>query len=198
MGILLSNQRILLRPIILKNKPQDMLTASPKGTVPVLILNESQVIDESLDIMIWALTQSDPNNLLRSIQPENLTLMLDFLSNHDQQFTQHLSLYKQAKRYHKASLDSDREQCEVFINTLEQRLNQHSFIMGSHPSIVDYAILPFVRQFSKVERQWFLQAPYPKLQQWLNNHIQSTVFSKSMVKYPLWLETKKDILFPKK
>lgn len=195
MGLLLAKQAVALRPIVLKNKPKEMLAASPKGEVPVLILDQNKVIDESLDIMVWALHQSDPNKLLYPHQPDGFSLMMKFMDEHDKQFTPLLSLYKQAKRYHKTSERTDREECELYIISLEQRLNTHAFIMGNQPSLVDYAILPFIRQFAKVDRKWYLQAPYPKLQQWLNYHLQSRLFSKSMAKHPLWLETNKDMLF---
>jgi len=195
MGLLLAKQPVMLRPITLKNKPKEMLTASPKGTVPVLVLDQNNVIDESLDIMVWALHQSDPNNLLFSHKPETFPTMMKLINEHDNKFTNLLSQYKQAKRYHKASEDGDRQRCESFIISIEQRLSEHQFIMGNQLSLVDYAILPFIRQFAKVDRKWYLQAPYPKLQQWLNNHLQSRLFSKAMVKHPLWLETNKNILF---
>jgi len=195
MGLLLAKQAVMLRPIVLKNKPKDMLMASPKGTVPVLVLDQNNVIDESLDIMLWALHKNDPNNLLYNHKPSFLPIMMKIIDEHDNKFTKLLSQYKQAKRYHKASESDDRLQCEQFIISLEQRLNEHPFIMGIEPSLVDYTVLPFIRQFAKVDRKWYLQAPYPKLQQWLNNHLQSRIFSKAMAKHPLWLETNKDILF---
>jgi len=195
MGLLLAKQTVKLRPIVLKDKPVDMITASPKGTVPVLVLDQNNVIDESLDIMIWALHQSDPNNLLYSHNPDIFPSMMNLINEHDNQFTNLLSQYKQAKRYHKDSESKDRQHCELFIISLEQRLNKHQFIMGDQTSLIDFAILPFIRQFAKVDRKWYLQAPYPKLQQWLNHHLQSRLFSKAMTKHPLWLETNKDILF---
>jgi len=195
MGILLAKQTVMLRPILLNNKPKDMLTVSPKGTVPVLVLSQNNVIDESLDIMIWALRESDPSNLLYSHKPDFFSTMMKFINDNDHEFTHLLSQYKVSKRYHKSSEISDRQQCEYFIIRLEQQLNKHPFIMGDQPCLVDYVILPFIRQFAKVDRKWYLQAPYPKLQQWLNNHLQSRLFSKAMVKHPLWLETHESILF---
>jgi glutathione S-transferase len=195
MGLLLAKQPVMLRPIDLKNKPQDMLIVSPKGTVPVLVLDQDNIIDESLDIMIWALQQSDPQNLLYSHAPDTYKNMMSLIDEHDNQFTHFLSQYKQAKRYHKTSEQVDRERCETFITRIERRLNEHVFIMGDKPSLIDFAILPFIRQIAKVDRRWYRQAPYPKLQQWLNNHLQSRLYAKAMVKHPLWLQTNENILF---
>jgi glutathione S-transferase len=195
MALLLAKQPVMLRPIDLKNKPKDMLTASPKGSVPVLVLDKNNVIDESLDIMIWALQKSDPHNLLLAHDHDMFTDMMSLINEHDNQFTPLLSQYKQAKRYHKASENNDRKLCEKFVSGIEQRLNKHPFILSNQPSLIDYVALPFLRQFAKVDRQWYLKAPYPKLQQWLTHHLQSRLYSKVMVKHPLWLETNEDILF---
>ena len=84
---------------------------------------------------------------------------------------------------------------EKYIKELEQRLNLHQYMMGDELSLVDYAILPFIRQFAKVERQWYLSSPYPKVQHWLKSHLESPLFSKVMRKYPLWLENREVVLF---
>ncbi len=199
MGILLSEQRVRLRPIVLKDKPNQMLKASPKGTVPVLVIESesgtnSIVIDESLDVMLWALKQSDPSNLLYSEQPEMLSKMLDLISIYDVEFKSHLENYKSAKRYHDDNKVEYREICEKYISDLEERLNQHQYLMGESLSLVDFAILPFIRRFAKIERQWYLSSPYPKLQCWLKSHLDSLLFSKVMRKYPLWLESHEEIL----
>jgi len=202
MGILLSEQVVHLRAIVLKDKPAEMLISSPKGTVPVLVIKnetnyESNVIDESLDIMLWALKQSDPSNLFYSHQPEMLDEMLMLISIFDNQFKSNLEKYKSAKRYHDDNKDSCRKECEIYITQLEQRLNQHQYLMGDQLSLVDYAVLPFIRQFAKVERQWYLSSPYPKLQQWLKSHLDSLLFSKVMRKHPLWLKNHEEVMFGK-
>ncbi|MFT6733830.1 MAG: glutathione S-transferase [Polaribacter sp.] len=202
-GILLSNQCVQLKAIVLKEKPDDMLLASPKGTVPVLVLkNEvgthSTIIDESLDIMLWALKKSDPNNLLFSHQPNMLAEMLSLISLFDTEFKSNLNQYKSAKRYHESNKLECRHASEKYINLLEQRLNQNQYLMGDTLSLVDFAILPFIRQFARVERQWYLNSPYPKLQQWLKSHLESSLFSKAMRKYPLWLNNHEVLLFGNK
>jgi len=194
MGIFLAKQPVMLRAIVLKNKPDEMLKLSSKGTVPVLVIDQSTVIDESLDIMLWALAQSDPDNLLHKEKTNALPEMLSLISRFDNEFKECLEKYKCAKRYHETSITDDRKQCEIFILELEQCLTQHKFIMGETLSLVDYAILPFIRQFARVERQWYLQSPYPYLQRWLKAHLQSRIFSKAMTKFPLWLDSRESFL----
>ena len=197
LAILLAQQKVQIRAISLKNKPAEMLAASSKGTVPVLILEvasknnatKQQVIDESLEIMLWALKRNDPEDLLYAQQSDALAEMLNIIEGNDRQFKPNLEKYKRAKRFHHPDEEECRRQCEPFIHQLEQRLARHAFLMVEAPSLLDYALLPFIRQFSKVNRQQYLQGPYKNLQRWLNHHLQSQLFSKAMFKYPLWLDT---------
>jgi len=186
MGLLLAKQSVYLRDIVMNNIPAEMLMASAKGTVPVLVLNDSSVIDESLDIMLWALKRNDPNNLLYHHQPDALENMLALINCNDNEFVEALRKYKAAARYHDNNVDSSRHQCESFISHLEESLKNHNYIMGDSPSLVDYAVLPFIRQFSRVERKWYQQAPYPKLQRWLKKHYQNPIFAKAMTQYVQW------------
>jgi len=196
-----SQRKIILRDIVLSNKPQAMLTASPKGTVPVLVLTpapaltKSSVIEESFEIMMWALTQSDPDNLLYSHDTSALPQMHSLIATFDNQFKNKLEQYKCAKRYKEASLNQCRQACEPYLQDLEQRLSHQPFIIGAKESLADIAILPFIRQFARVERQWYLQAPYPRVRQWLNLYLQSKMFSKVMTKHPLWLDTQDTVYF---
>ncbi|NRA59942.1 MAG: glutathione S-transferase [Psychrobium sp.] len=188
-----SQYKVILRDIVLSNKPKEMLEASPKGTVPVLVLtceakNELTVIDESYDIMLWLLLQSDPNNLLHDHIDNALPEMQRLIAKFDQEFKTKLEQYKCAKRYQEDSLLARREACMPYLADLEQRLSDQDFFISSQESWADIAILPFIRQFARVERQWYLQAPYPKVRQWLNRYLQSKMFSKVMTKHPLWLD----------
>lgn len=194
-GILQAKQPVMLRDIVMKNIPKEMLDASPKGEVPVLVFEDSSVIDESLDIMIWALNQSDPGNLLFNQQPNTYQDMLDLINRNDNEFVDALKKYKAASRYHDSAEINCRQQCEPFISYLEQRLAKHDYIFGDSASLADYAILPFIRQFSRVDRKWYLQDPYPNLQHWLERHYQNPIFSKAMTKYPQWLDKEESILF---
>jgi len=197
-AILLAQQSVSLRAIVMQNKPPEMLRLSPKGTVPVLVLeimNKTTVIDESLDIMLWALNLSDPDNLLYSQDADALVEMLQIINDSDKDFKPKLEQYKRAKRFHGNDEEQCRLLCEPFIQVLEYRLTQHEFFMGSTLSLLDYALLPFIRQFSRVNRQLFLHGPYTHLQSWLNYHLQSRLFSKAMFKYPLWLDHHEECIF---
>jgi glutathione S-transferase len=196
-----ANQSVLLRDVVLSNKPPEMMASSPKGTVPILVLCQDKVpapqsvIDESLDIMLWALSKNDPGDLLCADAPGALSDMLRLITRFDNEFKVCLEQYKCAKRYREDTITHYRQTCEPFIADLEQRLEQHPFIMSATESLADIALLPFIRQFSRVERQWYRQSPYPKLRQWLNDYLQSVMFTKVMAKYPLWLENRENVIF---
>jgi glutathione S-transferase len=212
LAIFRSKTVVELRDVVLSDKPAQMLMASPKGTVPILVLaslkqNTSPVIDESLDIMLWALDESDPHNLLRATPVDSLTNskdikppttlaeMLSLITLFDHEFKSCLEAYKSAKRYHDSTVQTCRQQCEVYIQNLEQRLSKHAYLMDEHESLADIALIPFIRQFARVERQWYLQSPYPQLKQWLNRYLQSAMFTKVMAQYPLWVEGQPVIKF---
>ena len=195
LGILHAQQTVVLRDIDMKNKPEEMLSVSPKGTVPVLLLGDSTVIDESLDVMVWALNQSDPSNLLYSHDETKLTQMLVFIHQSDTEFVDALQKYRAASRYHDTNEVECRERCCEWLMTIELALSQHTYIMGETPSLVDYAILPFIRQFSRVDKKWYAQAPLPYLRAWLVNHYNDPTFSKAMFTHPKWHKGADEIIF---
>ncbi len=195
LALLQAKQTVVLRDIVMTNIPPEMLAVSPTGTVPLLILDDSSIVDESLDIMIWALDQNDPNNLLYSEQPDVLPSMLSLINRNDNDFVNALDKYKAASRYHDSDEHHFREQCESFISHIEYCLKEHKYLMGPHPSLADYALLPFLRKFSRIDRKWYLQAPYPNLQNWLNTHYENPLYSKAMKKYPQWLDHREVIFF---
>jgi len=182
MAIQLAGIKVELREVLLKAKPEAMLAASAKGTVPVLVVCEGQVIDESLDIMHWALAQNASSQQLLQISQQNQVLM----QVNDSTFKTWLDKYKYADRFPEHSMAYYREQCEQFLRALEQALLAFPYLHSTHPSIADYAIFPFIRQFAGVEPNWFTTAPYPRLRDWLQAHIQSTVFHDIMEKHPVW------------
>ena len=145
--------------------------------------------------MLWALNLNDPQDLLCAGQAGALPQMLQIIEENDSQFKPHLENYKRAKRFHHDSLEIARLQCEPFIQRLECLLAKNDFFMGPRPVLLDYALLPFVRQFSKVNRQLFREGPYSNLQRWLGGHLQSRLFARAMTKYPLWLETHEAFVF---
>jgi len=195
-GIHKAQLQIDLREVNLKQKPAEMIAASAKGTVPILVLgNEQQpptVIDESLDVMLWALAQNDPDDLLHECDSTLLPNMLKLIAQFDAEFKTCLNTYKAAKRYREDNVTECRQACEVFLQELENRLatteTQQPFIMSDQESLADIALLPFIRQFAKVERQWYLQSPYPNVRQWLNHYLQSPMFTKVMAKHDLWVK----------
>jgi glutathione S-transferase len=186
---------VALRDIVLSNKPQCMLDVSPKGTVPVLVLTSNQVLDESLAIMLWALEENDPEDLLHSHDKSILANMLELIEQFDVGFKTSLNAYKCAKRYQESNVVECRQLCEVYLAQLELRLSKNNFFFSNQESLADIALVPFIRQFARVERQWYLQSPYPKLRQWLNSYLHSPLFTQVMAKNPLWLETKQEVLF---
>ena len=199
-AIFRAKQPVFLRDLVLSNKPKEMIMASPKGTVPVLVLPNGTVIDESLEVMLWALQASDPDDLLHikgenSFENENILAdMLTLIAEFDNDFKVCLEQYKCAKRYQEDNIVPYREACENYIQMLELRLTKYSFLMSDKESLADIALMPFIRQFAKVERQWYLQSPYPKLRFWLNNYLQSAMFTKVMAKYPLWVDNHEVVL----
>ncbi|WP_028022292.1 glutathione S-transferase [Enterovibrio calviensis] len=195
LAILHAGQTVILRDIDMNNKPEEMLAISPKGTVPVLELADGSVIDESLDVMVWALKQSDPNNLLYSHDSTQLPIMRELIERHDVEFVGALQKYRAASRYRDDNKIAFRDECCKWLGPIEQRLSQHAYIMGEQPSLVDYAILPLIRQFSRVDKRWYAQAPLPYLRAWLVKHYDDPTFSKAMVSYPKWNKNDEPIFF---
>lgn len=193
LAIYAAKQQVQLRDLVLSNKPDEMLAVSPKGTVPVLVTASNQVIDESLAIMQWAFSQTDPDDYLHEKVPNKeapnaLADMLAVIEIFDHEFKGHLEKYRCSKRYHEPSLIADRQQGEAYLADLESRLYQHQYLMSDKPSLVDLALMPFIRQFARVERQWYLQSPYPKLRQWLNQYLQSRARSRTFFERQLFVK----------
>ena len=195
MALLMAKEDVLLRAIVTSDKPPEMLLVSAKGTVPVLVLDDRSFIDESLEIMLWALKKNDPEDLLKASDPSILTAMLELIDECDVDFRTNLKSYKHAKRFH---LDTEvvlRSACESYIQKLEDRLVSQSHFFGESLSLADLAILPFVRQFANTDKKWFRDTHYEKLSQWLSKQMGSLLFSKAMRKYPLWNENHEEFLF---
>lgn len=175
-----------LREVLLRNKPPAMLLASAKATVPVLVLPDGRVIDESVDIMRWALESNDPDDWWRN---ELTKASLALIHQCDFEFKTHLDHYKYADRHPEKPAMFYREQAEGFLAGLEQKLTQNRFLLDDHLTFTDVAIFPFIRQFAMVDKTWFDQAPYPGLQFWLQSLLDSVLFTNVMTKYPPWQET---------
>ncbi|MEL7545846.1 MAG: glutathione S-transferase [Pseudomonadota bacterium] len=174
-----------LREVVLRDKPAAMLEASAKGTVPVLVLPNGDVIDESLDIMRWALEQSDPEVWL-PIDDAQLTEMIDLIQCCETEFKPHLDRYKYANRYDGVDPEEHRVKAAVFLNMLQDRLSQNGQLFGTDTALADIAIFPFVRQFANTDRNWFDAQNWPNLRHWLDGHIEAERFQRIMKKYPRW------------
>ncbi|HEY0267607.1 MAG TPA: glutathione S-transferase [Methyloradius sp.] len=168
--------------ISLRDKPQHMLEVSPKATVPVLVLPDGKVIEQSLEIMQWALLQQDTDDWLLENVSELAIEALRLVAENDGTFKQSLDRYKYAVRFPEKSQEEYRQQCEVFIGKLETLLSSHHYLFGNHSSIADIAIFPFIRQFAGVDESWFSQAHYPKVRAWLNEWVNSALFINIMQK----------------
>lgn len=185
LAIAVSEIQVEMREVVLSNKPKELLECSAKATVPVLQLTDKTVIDESFDIMLWALNQYDPENWLsKDILNENETNRL--INFNDNEFKQHLDKYKYASRFPEEKMESYREQGEIFLILLEDKLNKIKYLISDSVSLADIAIFPFVRQFAYVDIEWFEKSKYKKLQAWLNYLLESKLFEQVMKKYPRW------------
>jgi glutathione S-transferase len=177
--------KVELREVKLSNLPDQLMELSPKSTVPVLVLPNGIVFDESWDIVKWALQQNDPDNWLGDDDgylpdAEMLIEINDF------SFKTDLDHYKYADRHPEHSQQHYREACEEFIEELEDTLVEHRYLLADQISLADIGVFPFVRQFSLVDREWFDQAPYPRVQHWLNSLIDSELFQHVFQKHELW------------
>ena len=177
-----------LREIILRDKPDHMLEVSPKGTVPVMILPQGKVIDESLDVMLYALGQNDPEHLLDS-EYANLDDMLSLIAKFDGPFKTALDRYKYANRHDNVDVDDERKIASEHLMELESLLVKDGrYLFGDRISLSDLAIFPFVRQFANVDKDWFDHQPWPNLIKALDSFVSSDRFLSIMEKYPRWQE----------
>jgi glutathione S-transferase len=163
--------------VSLKAKPAEMLAISPKGTVPVLDAG-GQVIDESLEIMRWALAQHDPQGWLL----DGDSRIAELIEANDHGFKVQLNRYKYAERYPEQSMEVYRTEGASFLQRLDELLIDRDYLLADHPSLADIALLPFVRQFAHVDREWFAQTPYVRLQAWLQRFLESELFTSIMKK----------------
>ena len=189
-----SGQRVHLREILLRDKPEPFLAASPKGTVPVLQLADGSVIDESRDVMLWALGKADPHQWLACYHKdkEGVLRQLDAL---DSDFKHHLDRYKYATRYDDVDEAQHRDAGAVFLQDWNRLLGEQAALSGEALGLLDFATLPFVRQFRIAHSDWFDAQDWPHLHRWLQDFLHSDAFQAVMEKYKPWLETGEDIAF---
>ena len=193
LGLLFADRQVVLREIVLKNKPTQLLAISPKGTVPVLQLSDGTVIEESREIMIWALEQNDPQRLL---DVEILEKAMALIDKNDTEFKPWLDRYKYADRHTEMTQTEYRKKAEVFLQILERLLTKNAYLLGGSASIADIGIMPFVRQFAHVDRDIFYSLPYPNVQQWLQYWLEQPLFVTAMTRYQTWQEEDDPVIFP--
>jgi glutathione S-transferase len=167
------------REISLSDKPAVMLAASPKGTVPVLVLANGQVIDESIDIMRWALGQNDPEGWTAAVDP-------GLIADYDGAFKHHLDRYKYAARYGEDPLMHRAAGLDMLLQ-LDARLADQDYLGGGARGFGDIAIFPFVRQFAGVDQLWFETHAPQKPRRWVERLISSDLFGRAMIRHPLWI-----------
>jgi glutathione S-transferase len=185
MALAASGQIVDLREVELRNRPDELYAASPKGTVPVLVLPDGQVVDESLEIMHWALEKSDPLAWL----PATVAMKSEcdaLLARNDGAFKHHLDRYKYATRYEDVDEVEHREKAALILYGLEERLQQSTFLLGDDFTLADAAVVPFVRQYSLADRAYFDSQGWSALRVWLDRFTSSERFLAMMEKYPVW------------
>ncbi|MGP8292379.1 glutathione S-transferase [Vreelandella zhanjiangensis] len=193
LGLLFAELPVELREITLKNKPAQMLAISPKGTVPVLQLFDGTVIEESREIMVWALEQQDPQGLLDAKVRTQANALIE---QNDNEFKHWLDRYKYADRHLEMTQAEYRERGEAFLQVLEEKLTQKPYLLGDNATIADIGIMPFIRQFAHVDRDVFYSLPYPHLQRWLQHWLEHAFFLQAMTKFHSWQEGDDVVVFP--
>lgn len=196
MALCYSGISVELREVALRNKPGEMLFHSPKGTVPVLVLPNGKVIEESLEIMYWALAIHDPQDWLCKNEMALRDEAARLIHENDHVFKQHLDHYKYSTLHTEHPVEHYRAQGEIFLQGLENRLQHQRFLLAERITLADIAIAPFVRQFVQVDAGWFVHAPYIQLRRWLESILNSTVFVSVMMKRPPWQPGADVVIFP--
>lgn len=195
LALAVSGQVCELREVVLRAKPQGLLQASPKATVPVLVLPDGTVLEQSLDIMSWALARNDPAGWLTPIHGDEAG-MLELIAECDGPFKQALDRCKYPSRYPEADAALARAQAVEWMQRLEVRLTGQPFLFGDHAALADMAIAPFVRQFAGIDADWWAAQPWPRLQAWLAQWQASPLFESVMPKLPAWVDGTEGVVFP--
>ena len=189
LALLVSQITVEIREVVLREKPLEFLNASVSATVPCLI-TQSGTIDESLDIMIWALKTHDPENWL-DVPSHGYRLIGEF----DGPFKEALDKTKYSSRYPDLKSEESKKIAASFLHNLETQLNE-GYISSKQPTLVDFALLPFIRQFANIDYAWFSGQPWPKLNTWLSKFLTSAAFNNIQIKYPKWKKNDPISFFP--
>ncbi len=183
LALIVSGVEVNMHEVSLRDKPQALLACSPKGTVPVIQFSDGRIIEESLDIMQWALSVNDPEQWLDAPNGASAEA-LSLISQNDGPFKQALDLYKYSVRFPEHPESYYRAQAEVFLLALDTRLRKNTYLMGDRITLPDMAIFPFIRQFSNVNQEWLYASKYQHLNQWLDKLLGSSIFHAVMLKHP--------------
>lgn len=198
MAIFLSGQKCELREVLLTDKPEHMVKISPKATVPVLELYDGQVIDESIDIMKWALGENDPHEVLKlyNANINNSNYIIDIIDN---KFVEHLNKYKYPDRYENIDPIEHRKICLNVLEEIDRQINKAKYLYGDRLSFLDIAIFPLIRQFRIADQRWFDDKMHLiNIKNWLYQLLESNVFLSVMSKIEPWKNGKKPYYFPEK
>lgn len=191
LGLTYAQIKCELREVVLRDKPKEMIAISTKATVPVLLLPDGRVIDESYDILKWAIKQNDPDGWQQFTDQTN-----ELVAENDVPFKAALDKYKYAGASPEHTPEFYRSQGEVFLKKLDKTLHNSAFLLADHQTMADIALFPFIRQFAHVDKDWFFGLPLPHLQRWLLQHLDSDIFKSIMRKYSRWHAGDSAIYFP--
>ncbi|MCY6379595.1 glutathione S-transferase [Hoeflea prorocentri] len=180
-----SGTAVELREVLLRDKAPEFLDASPSATVPTLVQGDGDVLDESLDIMLWALDGNDPEGWLTP-ETGSRDAMLALIEAMDGPFKESLDRYKYGTRYPGCDPLEERAKAAAILRGLEEQLQPGGYLFGGRISLADMAILPFIRQFANTDRAWFDGEDWPALRVWLERFETSERFAAIMDKYPKW------------
>lgn len=178
-----------IREINLKLKNKEFLELSPKGTVPVLVLPDNKIIEESMDIIHWAISNNDPYNLkLKNLEIYNKDM--DLISIFDNEFKYHLDRYKYNSRYKGINKEEHKYKARDLLVNLNNSLKEKQWLNGENISISDISILPFIRQYRIADIKWFDEKlELPNINRWLDKFLNSKIFNNVMKKYKIWETT---------
>ncbi len=184
MALYTASIKVELREIVLRDKPQTLLDISPKGTVPVLLTSDDTVIEESMEIIHWALAQNDPDDWLGGDQEATNAL----IARNDGPFKRALDRYKYPNRYPDEDCTGAKDDGLAVLANLNVHLERHGYLVSNTPTLADYAIFPFIRQFAHADMDVFMKEPNTKLQKWLEEFKGCDTFKAIMPKFKVWTQ----------
>ena len=196
MALCLSKIIVELREVSLRNKPQSMLEISPKGTVPVLLLDDGSVIDESIEIIEWCINNKK-DMFIDTLNKDQELFTEDAIKLFDEKFKFHLDRYKYASRYENVDASSHKDACLDILKTLDKNINNTKWFFSNNINKIDISVLPFLRQFRIADPEWFdVNQDIPNIQIWLENFLQSKLLNIVMVNFEVWEPNNPIKLFP--